>query len=162
MQLFARPWLTQVWSNTTWQLNHFTRYWPVLVTFTLLYTGSEVLILIKIKQSPRLSGIISTCSQNNCDEALKTHPHHGSNTSQNNYRSIYLTLVLGDFNFQVLWWDWDKSLTSDELALPLSRSNKKYGIGLIIDCLPDWCATFPVFLHCFNAAANSNATLSKQ
>ena len=23
--LFLRPWLTQVWSNTTWQLNHFTK-----------------------------------------------------------------------------------------------------------------------------------------
>lgn len=77
MQLFARPWLTQVWSNTTWQLNPFRKsHWPVLVTFTLLYIGSKVLILIKIKQSPRLSGIISTCSQNNCDEALKTHPYH--------------------------------------------------------------------------------------
>lgn len=67
---------------------------------------------------------------------------HGS---QSNYLSFYLTLILGDFlNFQVLWWDCDESFISDELALPLSRSNKKYGIGLIIACLPDWRATFIV------------------
>lgn len=52
MQLFRSPSLTSVWSKTTWQLNNFPKtYCLVLVTLTLLYILSEVLILFKSKQS---------------------------------------------------------------------------------------------------------------
>lgn len=52
MQLFRSPSLASVWSKTTWQLNNFPKtYCLVLVTLTLLYILSEVLILFKSKQS---------------------------------------------------------------------------------------------------------------
>lgn len=39
MQLLKSPWLTQVWSNTTWQLNHFTKNNTVLsLSHLLCYT----------------------------------------------------------------------------------------------------------------------------